>query len=75
MMTTQWKLKVGDLLHVRTQHTFAGVTKSYILSGKVVASARYDPKDTFRLYTGNSKFPVSIVSYDRITGIKLREVA
>ena len=75
MMTTQWKPKVGDLLHVRTEYKLAGKRQVYIKSGKVVASERHDPRDTFRLYTGNPQYPVSLIAYERVTGIKLREVA
>lgn len=49
-----------------------GKRQTYIKSGKVLASERHDPKDTFRLYTGNPQYPVSIISYGNVTGIKLR---
>lgn len=75
MMTNQWKAKVGDLIHVRTHYKYGVVDKVYIKSGKVIASERYDPRDTFRLYTGNPQYPVSLISYDRVIGVKLREVA
>lgn len=75
MMTNDWKPKIGDLIHVRTEYPVAGATKKYVLSGKVIASARHDHKGTFRLYTGNPKFPISVIAMERVTGIKLREVA
>lgn len=76
MMTDKtWKPKVGDLLHVRTQYNLAGKCQVYIKSGKVVASERHDPKNTFRLYTGNPQYPVSLIAYERVTGIKLRKGA
>lgn len=75
-MTKQsWKAKVGDLLHVRTVHQMGGKSQVYIKSGKVLASERHDPKDTFRLFTGNPQYPVSLIAYERVTGVKLREVA
>jgi hypothetical protein len=70
-----WKAKVGDHLHVRTKLMMGGKWQSYIKSGKVVASERHDPRDTFRLHTGNPQYPVSLVSYDCVTGIKLRKGA
>jgi len=74
MMTNQgWKAKVGDLLHVRTELVMGGRLQSYIKSGKVVASERHDPKGTFRLFTGNPQYPVSLNTYDRVTGVKLRK--
>lgn len=75
MMTTQWKAKVGDIIHVRTHYKYGAVDKVYIKSGKVIASERHDPVGTFRLYTGNPQYPVSVVPYERVTGVKLREVA
>ena len=47
----------------------------HIKSGKVVQSERHDPVGTFRLYTGNPQYPVSLIADERVTGIKLREVA
>lgn len=64
--------KVGDALHVRTQYKFGGEVKTSIKSGIVVKSERQDPHDTFRLYTGNPQYPVSLIAYERVTGIKLR---
>jgi hypothetical protein len=76
MMTNQgWKAKTGDLLHVRTKLVMGGKLQSFIKSGKVIASERHDPKGTFRLYTGNRQYPVSLIAYENVTGIKLREVA
>lgn len=75
MMTKQWTAKVGDHIHVRTHYKYGVIDKVYIKSGKVVASERHDPKGTFRLYTGNPQYPVSLISYDKVTGVKLREVA
>jgi len=46
-----------------------------IKSGRVIKSERQDPANTFRLYTGNPQYPVSLIAYERVTGIKLREVA
>jgi hypothetical protein len=40
-----------------------------------VKSERYDPKNTFRLYTGNPQYPVSIIALERVTGVKLRKGA
>ena len=75
-MTNQgWKAKVGDLLHVRTELVMGGRLQSYIKSGKVVASERHDPGNTFRLFTGNPQYPVSLISYTNVTGIKLRKGA
>jgi hypothetical protein len=68
-----YKLKVGDAIHVRTAYKFAGEVKTSIKSGVVVASERQDPKDTFRLYTGNPQYPVSLIAYERVTGIKVRK--
>lgn len=75
MMTNQWKAKVGDLIHVRTHYKYGVVDKVYIKSGKVVASERHDPKGTFRLYTGDRQYPVSLIAYENVTGLKVREVA
>ena len=75
MTEKTWKPKVGDLIHVRTEHNMAGKRDVYIKSGKVVASERHDPKNTFRLYTGNPQYPVSLIADERVTGIKLRKVA
>jgi len=75
-MTNQgWKAKVGDLIHVRTELVMGGRLQSYIKSGKVVASERHDPNNTFRLFTGNPQYPVSLISYENVTGIKLRKGA
>jgi len=76
MMTKEtWKPKVGDLLHVRTEYKYGCRHDKYIKSGKVIASERHDPKGTFRLYTGNPQYPVSVIAFERVTGIKLRKVA
>jgi len=74
-MTNEWKAKPGDLLHGRTEYKYGAVHNVHIKSGRVVASERHDPKGTFRLYTGNPQYPVSLIAYERCTGIKLREVA
>ena len=75
MMTKQWTAKVGDRIHVRTEYKYGVVKSKHIKTGVVVASERHDPKGTFRLYTGNPQYPVSLIAYERVTGIKLREVA
>lgn len=75
MTEKTWTAKAGDLLHVRTQYTFGGKTQVYIKSGRVLNSERQDPKNTFRLYTGNPQYPVSLIAYERVTGIKLRNGA
>lgn len=72
MINDTWKPKVGDLLHVRTEYKYGCQHNKYIKSGKVIASERHDPKGTFRLYTGNPQYPVSLISLERVTGIKLR---
>jgi hypothetical protein len=75
MIKTQWKIKVGDIVHVRTHYKYGVMDNVYIKSGKVIASERHDPVGTFRLFTGNPQYPVSLISDERVTGIKLREVA
>ena len=75
MIKTQWKIKIGDMIHVRTEYKYGAIQSKYIKSGKVVQSERHDPVGTFRLYTGNSQYPVSLIADERVTGIKLREVA
>ena len=75
MTDKTWKPKVGDLLHVRTEYKYGAIHNVYIKSGIVLANERHDPKDTFRLYTGNPKYPVSLIPFDRVTGIKLRKAA
>lgn len=75
MMTKERKLQVGDRIHVRTEYKYGAVHNVNIKSGTVVKSERQDPANTFRLYTGNSQYPVSLIAYERVTGIKLREVA
>lgn len=73
MMTDKtWKPKVGDLLHVRTEYKIGCQYMKSIKSGRVVASERHDPRNTFRLHTGNPQYPVSLISFERVTGIKLR---
>lgn len=74
-MINQWKAKVGDRIHVRTEYSVGAMKSKYIKTGVVVKSERQDPANTFRLYTGNPQYPVSIIAYERVTGIKLREVA
>lgn len=75
-MTKQtWKPNVGDMLHVRTEYKYGCMHTVNIKSGTVVKSERHDPKDTFRLYTGNPVYPVSLIAFERVTGIKLRKVA
>ena len=75
MMTTQWTAKVGDRIHVRTEYKYGAMKSKHINTGVVVKSERHDPANTFRLYTGNPQYPVSLIAYERVTGIKLREVA
>jgi hypothetical protein len=75
MMTNRWKASVGDHIHVRTEYNVGAMKSKHIKTGVVVASERHDPKGTFRLYTGNPQYPVSLIAYERVTGIKLREVA
>lgn len=75
MMTNDWKPNVGDLLHVRTEYKYGCRHDILIKSGRVVKSERYDPKNTFRLYTGNPQYPVSIIALERVTGVKLRKGA
>ena len=75
MIKTKWKIKVGEMIHVRTHYKYGVMNNVSIKSGKVVASERHDPVGTFRLYTGNPQYPVSLIADERITGIKLREVA
>lgn len=74
-MTKQWTAKVGDLIHVRTEYKYGVVRNVSIKSGKVVASERHDPRGTFRLFTGNPQYPVSLIAYERVTGVKLRKGA
>lgn len=75
MIKTKWKIKVGDMIHVRTHYKYGVMNNVSIKSGKVVASERHDSVGTFRLYTGNPQYPVSLIADERVTGIKLREVA
>lgn len=75
MMTNRWKANVGDRIHVRTEYNVGAMKSKYIKTGVVIKSERHDPKDTFRLYTGNPQYPVSLIAYERVTGVKLREVA
>lgn len=75
MIKTQWKIKVGDLVHVRTEYKYGVMHNTSIKSGRIVASERHDPVGTFRLYTGNRQYPVSLIADERVTGLKLREVA
>ena len=75
MMTNRWKANVGDHIHVRTEYNVGAMKAKYIKTGVVIKSERHDPKDTFRLYTGNPQYPVSVIAYERVTGVKLREVA
>lgn len=75
MMTKQWTAKVGDRIHVRTEYKYGVMKSKHIKTGVVVASERHDPKGTFRLYTGNPQYPVSLIAYERVTGIKLRKGA
>lgn len=75
MMTKQWNIQVGDRIHVRTEYKYGAVHNVNIKSGVVIKSERHDHKGTFRLYTGNPQYPVSVIAYERVTGIKLREVA
>ena len=75
MMTKQRNIQVGDLVHVRTEYKYGAVHNVNINSGRVIKSERHDPKGTFRLYTGNPQYPVSVIAYERVTGLKLREVA
>ena len=75
MMTKQRNIQVGDLVHVRTEYKYGARHSVSIKSGKIIKSARQDPVNTFRLYTGNPQYPVSLIAYERVTGIKLREVA
>jgi hypothetical protein len=75
MIKTQWKIKVGNIVHVRTHYKYGVMDNVYIKSGKVIASERHDPVGTFRLFTGNPQYPVSLIADERVTGIKLREVA
>jgi len=75
MTENTWKAKVGDLLHVRTSLMMAGKWQTFIKSGKVIKSERHDPRDSFRLFTGNPQYPVSLISYERVTGVKLRKGA
>lgn len=75
MIKTQWKIQVGDIVHVRTHYKYGVVNNVHIKSGKVIASERQDPANTFRLYTGNPQYPVSLIADERVTGIKLRKVA
>jgi hypothetical protein len=75
MIKTQWKIKIGDMIHVRTHYKYGVVDNVHIKSGKVIASERQDPVGTFRLYTGNPQYPISLIADERVTGIKLRKVA
>ena len=74
-MMTNWKLNVGDRVHVRTEYKYGAMYSKNIKTGVVIKSERQDPANTFRLYTGNPQYPVSVIAYERVTGIKLREVA
>ena len=75
MMTIHWKAKVGDHIHIRTEYNVGAMKSKHIKTGVVVKSERQDPANTFRLYTGNPQYPVSLIAYERVTGVKLREVA
>ena len=75
MIKTKWKIKIGSLVHVRTEYKYGVIHNTSIKSGKVIASERQDPVGTFRLFTGNPQYPVSLIADERVTGIKLREVA
>ncbi len=75
MIKTQWKIKIVDMIHVRTHYKYGVVDNVHIKSGKVIASERQDPVGTFRLYTGNPQYPISLIADERVTGIKLRKVA
>lgn len=75
MMTNQWKAQVGNHIHVRTQYKYGVIDNTHIKTGVVIKSERQDPANTFRLYTGDPKYPVSLIAYERVTGVKLREVA
>ncbi len=75
MMTIQWKAKVGAHIHIRTEYNVGAMKSKHIKTGVVVKSERQDPANTFRLYTGNPQYPVSLIAYERVTGVKLREVA
>lgn len=75
MMTKQRNIQVGDLVHVRTEYKYGAVHNVNIKSGRVIKSERHDPKGTFRLYTGNPQYPISLIAFERVTGLKLREVA
>ena len=72
MVKTQWKIKIGNMVHVRTEYKYGVIHNVNIKSGKVIASERQDPVGTFRLYTGNPQYPVSLIADERVTGIKLR---
>jgi hypothetical protein len=75
MMTNRWKANVGDHIHVRTEYNVGAMKAKYIKTGVVIKSERHDSKDTFRLYTGNPQYPVSLIAYERVTGVKLRKGA
>lgn len=75
MMTKQRNIQVGDRVHVRTEYKYGAIHRTHIKSGVVIKSERQDPKDTFRLYTGNPQYPVSLIAFERVTGLKIREVA
>ena len=75
MMTNRWKANVGDHIHVRTEYNVGAMKAKYIKTGVVIKSERQDPANTFRLYTGNPQYPVSLIAYERVTGVKLRKGA
>lgn len=74
-MKTKWKIKIGDLVHVRTEYKYGVIHNVNIKSGRIVDSERQDPAGTFRLYTGNPQYPISLIADERVTGIKLRRGA
>lgn len=74
MTQKSWTANIGEHLHVRTEYIYGAMKSRHIKSGVVIKSERHDPKGTFRLYTGNLQYPVSLIAYERVTGVKFREV-
>lgn len=63
------KPAVGSKVFVKTEYKF-GYTKIHESVGVVVASARYDDADSFRLATGKPSFPISVISLDNVIELK-----
>lgn len=69
------KPAVGSKITVTTEwHDYykgfaANVKREHTISGVVVGSAKYDDVHSFRLATGNSSYPISVVDLNRVTAL------